>query len=65
MSLTTNNKYGKISISDDVVAVIASITASECYGVVDLVSRRFSYNFTQIFIPKIFFLDFQKLYIFT
>ncbi len=49
MSLTTYNKYGKLSISEDVVAVIASITASECYGVVDLVSRRFSENFSHMF----------------
>ena len=49
MSLTTYNKYGKLSISEDVVAVIASVTASECYGVVDLVSRRFSDNFSHMF----------------
>ena len=49
MSLTTSNKYGKISISDEAVQVIASQTASECYGVVDLVSRRFSDNIGHLF----------------
>ncbi len=49
MSLTTSNKFGKISISDEAVQAVASHTASECYGVVDLVSRRFSDNFGQLF----------------
>ena len=48
MSLTTFNKYGKISISEDVVATITGKTVSECYGVVDLVSRRFSDNFSRL-----------------
>ncbi len=49
MSLSTTNKFGKISISDEAVQAIASHAASECYGVVDLVSRRFSDNFGQLF----------------
>lgn len=49
MSLTTQNKYGKISITDEAVQVIASHAASECYGVVDLVSRRFSDNIGHLF----------------
>ena len=49
MSLTTSNKFGKISISDEAVQTVASHAASECYGVVDLVSRRFSDNFGQLF----------------
>lgn len=44
MSLTTTNKYGKISISDEAVAAVASHVASECYGVVEMVSRRLSDN---------------------
>ncbi len=48
MSLTTQNKYGKISISDDAVAAVASQAASECYGVVEMVSRRFSDNLAHI-----------------
>lgn len=49
MSLTTSNKFGKISISDEAVQAVASHAASECYGVVDLVSRRFTDNFGQLF----------------
>lgn len=48
MSLTTFNKYGKISISEEVVATITSKTVSECYGVVELISRRFSDNFSRM-----------------
>ena len=44
MSLTTSNKFGKISISDEAVGAVASQAASECYGVVEMVSRRFSDN---------------------
>jgi len=49
MALTTQNKFGKISISDETIQIVASKAASECYGVVDLVSRRFSDNLGQIF----------------
>ena len=48
MALTTNNRFGKITISKEAVQVIASHAASECYGVVDLVSRRFSDNIGQL-----------------
>lgn len=48
MSLTTSNKFGKISISEDAMQAVASQAAGECYGVVDLVSRRFSDNFSQL-----------------
>ena len=44
MSLSTSNIYGKITISDDVVAAVASQAASECYGVVEMVSRGFGDN---------------------
>ena len=42
MSVTTNNAYGKISISDLALAKVASHTAMECYGIVEMVSRRFT-----------------------
>ena len=48
MSLTTSNKYGKIAISDEAVAAVASHVASECYGVVEMVSRRFSDNIANL-----------------
>ena len=42
MSVTTNNAYGKISISDHAIAKVASHTARESYGIVDVSSRRFA-----------------------
>jgi uncharacterized alkaline shock family protein YloU len=48
MSLTTSNIYGKIIISDDVVAAVASQAASECYGVVEMVSRGFGDNISSL-----------------
>ncbi len=40
MSVNTSNVYGKISISDQVLAKVAAYAAMECYGIVELVSRR-------------------------
>ena len=40
MSVNTSNVYGKISISDQVLAKVAAFAALECYGIVELVSRR-------------------------
>ncbi len=42
MSVTTNNAYGKISISDLAIAKVASHTAVESYGIVEMVSHRFT-----------------------
>ena len=42
MSVNTNNAYGKISISDLAIAKVASNTAMESYGIVEMVSRRFT-----------------------
>ena len=44
MSVNTNNAYGKISISDLSIAKVASRTALESYGIVEMVSRRFTDN---------------------
>lgn len=49
MSLLTSNIYGKISISDDAIAVVASVAAGECYGVSELVSRRLSDSLSELF----------------
>lgn len=48
MLLTTSNKFGKIFINAEAVKIVAAHAALECYGVVDLVSRRFSDNFTRM-----------------
>lgn len=47
MILTTSNKFGNIFINSEAVKIMAAHTALECYGVVDLVSRRFSDNFSR------------------
>lgn len=49
MAVTTSNKFGRINITDDAVAIIASRAAADCYGVVELVSRRLSDNIAQLF----------------
>ena len=42
MAVNTNNAYGRISISDVAIAKVASYTAMESYGIVEMVSRRFT-----------------------
>lgn len=42
MALNTANGYGNITISDDAVSIIVSKVALECYGIVELASRRLS-----------------------
>ncbi len=49
MAVTTNNKFGQISVSDDAVMMVANYAATECYGVVDLVSRRLTDSLAQLF----------------
>lgn len=49
MSVNTSNVYGKISISDQVLAKVAAYAALECYGIVELVSRRFKDSLSELF----------------
>ena len=49
MAVKTSNKYGKISVSDDAVVMVANHVAGECYGVVDLASRRVTDALAQVF----------------
>lgn len=49
MAVNTANSYGKISISDEAIAIVAGHTALECYGVVDLVAKKLSDNFAMLF----------------
>lgn len=49
MALSTFNRYGNINISDTAVAVIVSRVALDCYGVVELVSRRLSDSIMMLF----------------
>ena len=49
MAVKTSNAYGKITVSDDAVVMIAHNVAMECPGVVDLVSRRMTDFLASIF----------------
>jgi uncharacterized alkaline shock family protein YloU len=49
MSVTTSNYYGKIIISDDAIAAVAASAALDCIGVVDLVSKKTSDKFADLF----------------
>jgi len=49
MSVNTANAYGRMFISDEAIAIVAGYTALECYGVVDLVSKKLSDNFAELF----------------
>lgn len=48
MSVNTSNAYGKISISDLAIAKVASHTAMEFYGIVEMVSRRFTDSLSEL-----------------
>ncbi len=48
MSVNTSNAYGKISISDFAIAKVASQAATECYGIVETVSRRFTDSLSEL-----------------
>lgn len=49
MSVNTSNAYGRISISDLAIAKVACQTAMESYGIVELVSRRFTDSLSELF----------------
>lgn len=48
MSVNTSNAYGKISISDLAIAKVASHTAMESYGIVGMVSRKFTDSLSEL-----------------
>ena len=49
MAVMTSNKYGKILVSDEAVAMCAHRAASECYGVMELVSKGFTDSVSSLF----------------
>lgn len=49
MTVDTNNYYGKISISNDAIAIVVGYTAMDCYGVVDLVSTSIGSSLSELF----------------
>lgn len=42
MAVNTINAYGKITISNEAIALVASHIARDCYGIVDLVGQKAS-----------------------
>lgn len=52
MSVETINSYGKIYITDESIVAITAHSALECYGVVDLVAKKFSDNLAIAFNKK-------------
>ena len=52
MAVNTNNAYGRISISDLAIAKVASNTAMESYGIVEMVSRRFTDSLAAILFKR-------------
>jgi len=42
------NSYGKITISEEVIALIAGATAIECYGLVGMASKKISDGFVEL-----------------
>lgn len=49
MPASTLNKNGRITISDEAIARVAHQIASECYGVVELVSKSFTDSLLSLF----------------
>ena len=49
MAVNTKNSHGRISISDDAIVRVACHAALECYGIVGMVSRRFTDSFAELF----------------
>lgn len=48
MSVNTSNAYGNITVTEDAIAQVAGRVALECYGVLDLVSKRFYDRFIKL-----------------
>ncbi len=52
MPVNTTNSYGKISITEEAIESVCSKVALDCYGVVDLVAKKFSDNLHELFKKK-------------
>lgn len=49
MSVTTVNSYGKISVTDNSIALIVAHSTLDVYGVVDLAGNKFSDSIRELF----------------
>ncbi len=52
MAVNTVNSYGKISVTDESVALIVAHSALDVYGVFDLVTNKFSDSLRELFKKK-------------
>lgn len=52
MAVKTINGYGQITITNEAIAMVTAHIARECYGVVDLVSRRLKDNVSELIKKK-------------
>ncbi len=52
MAVNTVNSYGKISVTNDSIALIVAHSALDVYGVVDLVTNKFSDSLRELFRKK-------------
>lgn len=48
MSVNTINSYGKITVTDNAIALVVGHSALECYGVVDLVAKKLGDNIKEL-----------------
>ncbi len=49
MAVKTSNACGKISISDEAIAKVTSFASLECYGIVEMVSRKLLESLSRFF----------------
>ena len=49
MAVQTENIYGKITVADTAIAMLTGFCVSECYGVVQLVSRSLTDTIADLF----------------
>ncbi|MBO5926082.1 MAG: Asp23/Gls24 family envelope stress response protein [Clostridia bacterium] len=48
MAVKTSNACGRISISEEAIAKVTSYASLECYGIVEMVSRKLSESLSQL-----------------
>lgn len=49
MSVNTVNAYGRITVTEEAIAEVAGSSALECYGIVDLVPKKFTDSLSDLF----------------
>ncbi|MCL2676083.1 MAG: Asp23/Gls24 family envelope stress response protein [Firmicutes bacterium] len=49
MSVNTSNAYGRITVTEEAIAQVAGCSALDCYGIVDLISKRLSDSLADLF----------------